>query len=63
MLTQQSCRSVLRAHSTPDPDLPDPTPSPMPDDVPSPTNAPVQEPTLPAPPIKTAALTRPAPTP
>jgi hypothetical protein len=33
-----------RAHSTPDPDQPDPVPSPMPDDVPPPTNAPVEEP-------------------
>lgn len=47
-------RGALRAHSTPDPDLPDPTPSPMPDDVPPPTHAPVEEPTLPTPPIKTA---------
>lgn len=54
MSMQFSGRAALRAHSTPDPDLPDPTPSPMPDDVPPPTNAPVQEPTLPAPPIKTA---------
>ena len=55
MSTQSSGRAALRAHSTPDPDLPDPTPSPMPDDVPPPVNAPVQEPTLPTPPIKTAA--------
>lgn len=54
MTMQAPGRAALRAHSTPDPDLPDPTPSPMPDDVPPPTNAPVQEPTLPAPPIKTA---------
>lgn len=41
-----------QAHSTPDPDLPPPAPSPNPDDVPPPANAPVQEPTQPAPPIK-----------
>lgn len=42
----------LRAHSTPDPDSPDPKPSPVPDDVPSPVNAPVQEPKFPEVPIK-----------
>jgi hypothetical protein len=41
-----------RAHSTPDPDSDPPRPSPNPDDVPPPANAPVQEPTLPEPPIK-----------
>lgn len=45
------------AHSTPDPDaIPtrEPTPPPpMPDDVPPPANAPVEEPTLPEPPIRT----------
>jgi hypothetical protein len=41
-----------RAHSTPDPDADPPRPSPNPDDVPPPVNAPVQEPTLPEPPIK-----------
>lgn len=45
-------RSV-RAHSTPDPDLPPPGP-PVPDDVPPPQNAPVQEPKFPEPPIKAA---------
>lgn len=44
-------RSV-RAHSTPDPDLPPPGPNPNPDDVPNPANAPVQEPKFPEPPIK-----------
>jgi hypothetical protein len=43
--------AVRRAHSTPDPDVP-PKPNPNPDDVPPPANAPVQEPTLPEPPIK-----------
>jgi hypothetical protein len=47
-----------RAHSTPDPDSdPDsnpPGPNPNPDDVPPPAHAPVQEPTLPEPPIKAA---------
>jgi protein TonB len=41
-----------RAHSTPDPDVPDPTPAPVPDDVPSPAHAPVEEPRAPQPPIK-----------
>lgn len=46
-----------RAHSTPDPDTdPNPPgPNPNPDDVPPPAHAPVQEPTLPEPPIKAAA--------
>jgi len=44
----------MRAHSTPDPDVPPPTPSPTPDDVPAPTHAPVQEPKFPEPPIKAA---------
>ena len=45
-----------RAHSTPDPDLPpaDPTHNPDPDDVPPPSRAPVEEPTLPEPPIRAA---------
>lgn len=43
---------AARAHSTPDPDTPPPGPNPNPDDVPPPANAPVQEPTQPAPPIK-----------
>jgi hypothetical protein len=41
-----------RAHSTPDPDAEPPPPNPNPDDVPPPAHAPVQEPTLPEPPIK-----------
>ncbi len=44
-------RHYVRAHSTPDPD--DPKPGPLPDDVPPPVNAPVEEPRMPAPPIKT----------
>lgn len=43
----------LKAHSTPDPDVPDSTP-PVPNDVPSPVNAPVEEPRAPQPPIKAA---------
>lgn len=43
------------AHSTPDPDDQPPGPNPNPDDVPPPAHAPVQEPTLPAPPIKANA--------
>ena len=44
----------IRAHSTPDPDAPTPVPhpTPLPDDVPPPVNAPVEEPTMPVPPIK-----------
>lgn len=44
--------SSKRAHSTPDPDAEPPGPNPNPDDVPPPAHAPVQEPTLPEPPIK-----------
>lgn len=39
------------AHSTPDPDA-EPPPRSIPDDIPPPAHAPVQEPTLPEPPIK-----------
>ena len=52
MTMQQSGCGAMRAHSTPDPDLPDPKPTPLPDDVPPPTNAPVEEPRVPPPPIK-----------
>jgi hypothetical protein len=44
--------SSRRAHSTPDPDKEPPGPNPNPDDIPPPAHAPVQEPTLPEPPIK-----------
>ncbi|SFB88264.1 hypothetical protein [Massilia yuzhufengensis] len=49
--------STVRAHSTPDPDVPDPKPTPdpgppVPDDVPDPVNAPVEEPGFPGTPIK-----------
>lgn len=44
--------SSKQAHSTPDPDAEPPGPNPNPDDVPPPAHAPVQEPTLPEPPIK-----------
>lgn len=41
------------AHSTPDPEVPpEPPQPPVPDDVPPPVNAPVEEPKLPAPPIR-----------
>jgi len=49
---------VIRAHSTPDPSIPDPTDpdlppaSPDPDDVPAPARAPVQEPDAPIAPVK-----------
>jgi hypothetical protein len=52
---EQDSRPALRAHTTPDPtdpDLPPPDNSPDPDDVPAPARAPVEEPTLPVPPIK-----------
>ncbi|MGH8855328.1 MAG: hypothetical protein ACREWI_13745 [Telluria sp.] len=46
-----------QAHSTPEPDVPDPKPTPdpkppVPDDVPDPVNAPVEEPRFPPPPIR-----------
>lgn len=48
--------SPVHAHSTPDPDIQNPTPSPdqrppVPPDVPDPVNAPVEEPRLPEPPL------------
>lgn len=55
MYTIEDSRTILRAHSTPDPDIPDSTPVPVPDDVPSPVNAPVEEPRAPQPPIKAVA--------
>lgn len=45
---------LLRAHSTPDPDVPEGIPAPVPRDVPSPVNAPVEEPRAPQPPIRAA---------
>ena len=54
----------IKAHSTPDPDLPPatepeqppaPTTVPVPDDVPAPAHAPVIEPDMPAPPLRAAA--------
>lgn len=56
MTMHSSGRTAVRAHSTPDPDLPDPTPVPVPDDVPPPTNAPVEEPKFPEVPIKARQL-------
>ena len=54
---------TLRAHTTPDPDLPpvdDPAPTPtppvtvpVPDDVPAPAHAPVIEPGMPEQPMRT----------
>ena len=44
---------ALRAHSTPEPESnPTPPTVPVPDDVPDPAHAPVEEPTLPVPPIR-----------
>jgi hypothetical protein len=43
-----------QAHTTPDPDVPPSQPRPDPDDVPAPARAPVEEPTLPQPPVKAA---------
>jgi protein TonB len=47
----------VHAHSTPEPDVHDPKPTPdprppVPDDVPDPTNAPVEEPRFPEAPIR-----------
>lgn len=52
--------SLLRAHSTPDPEVPpsDPKQNPTPDDVPAPTHAPVEEPSQPEPPIRARAPAR-----
>ena len=60
MLEQDKGRhgaTPLHAHSTPEPDSPEPTPAPdprppVPDDVPDPVNAPVEEPRMPQPPIR-----------
>lgn len=62
---QRSARSDIAAHSTPEPDIPtvtdpdSPTPVPptvpVPDDVPAPSHAPVVEPGMPQPPVRTAA--------
>ena len=44
---------ALRAHSTPDPEqTPTPPTIPVPDDVPDPAHAPVEEPSIPEPPIR-----------
>jgi hypothetical protein len=44
---------ALHAHSTPEPDQsPTPPTIPVPDDVPDPAHAPVEEPTIPARPIR-----------
>jgi hypothetical protein len=51
-LQDQQGRAPLRAHTTPDPDLPPPDPRPDPDDVPAPARAPVEEPDQPQPPVK-----------
>ena len=52
MQNQSLSRASVRAHSTPDPDAPDPTPGPVPDDVPAPVHAPVEEPKFPEIPIR-----------
>ena len=44
--------ALKMAHSTPDPDAEPTPPNSIPDDIPPPAHAPVQEPTLPEPPIK-----------
>jgi hypothetical protein len=56
-MTTIPLQAVLRAHGTPDPDVPEqspPQPRPDPDDVPAPARAPVQEPDAPEPPVKAA---------
>jgi hypothetical protein len=47
--------AAVRAHSTPDPEVPPPTPEkdPPPDDMPMPEHAPIEEPTPPRAPVKT----------
>lgn len=43
----------VHAHSTPDPEqTPTPPTIPVPDDVPDPAHAPVEEPSIPEPPIR-----------
>lgn len=59
----QLSRAPVHAHTTPDPDIPtvtdpeSPTPVPptvpVPDDVPAPAHAPVVEPGMPQPPVRT----------
>lgn len=59
-----SARTGMRAHSTPDPDVPPateppapvPTTVPVPDDVPAPTHAPVTEPGMPEQPMRAAVV-------
>lgn len=61
---RSTTQAALRAHSTPDPDIPtvtdpeSPTPVPptvpVPDDVPAPAHAPVTEPGLPQHPVRAA---------
>lgn len=56
--TMAPMHARVQAHSTPEPDdVPGrdpatPVPTPMPDDVPAPSHAPVQEPSMPEPPIR-----------
>ena len=56
-LDDNRLRGAVHAHSTPDPDAPNPTPvpdqrPPVPGDVPDPVNAPVEEPGFREVPIK-----------
>lgn len=54
-MTMNPAQDVLRAHGTPDPEVPEkspPQPRPDPDDVPAPARAPVKEPDLPEAPVK-----------
>ena len=49
--------TIIRTHSTPDPDVPPPQPEkdPPPDNTPLPEQAPIEEPTPPQPPVKMSA--------
>jgi hypothetical protein len=61
-LTETRFTPAIKAHSTPDPDVPPatepppqtpvPTTVPVPDDVPAPTHAPVTEPGMPEQPMR-----------
>ena len=54
MIALTTDRAGVRAHSTPDPDVPPPQPEkdPPPDNMPVPDQAPIEEPEPKAPPIK-----------
>jgi hypothetical protein len=53
-MTNTPANDLLRAHTTPDPDVPPPPPEkdPPPDNTPLPEEPPIEEPTPKAPPMK-----------